>query len=105
MWHLLPVTLVLALLGGCSVAGVVSGPRPGPTWECTPIDPLWQELPHDPCFRAVLTAENEITLQWRVVNSQQLVYIYDDFGPGYQDIGFKQAVCPSEPAGAPVQRL
>lgn len=97
MWHLLLVTLVLSLLGGCSVAGVVSGP--GPAWDCAPIDPLWQELPANPCFRAVLSAENEITLQWRVVKSQPLAYIYDDFGPDYRDIGFKHAACPSVPHG------
>jgi len=97
MWRLLPVTLVLALLGGCAGAGVMSGPGPGSPWECTPIDPLWQELPADPCFRAVLSAENEITLQWRVVNSQQLVYIYDDFGSTYEDLGFKKAICTTDP--------
>jgi len=34
-----------------------------------------------------------VTLQWRVANSGPLVYIYDDFGPTYDDVGFKAAVC------------
>ncbi len=97
MRHLLPLTLVLALLGGCSVAGVQSGGWQGPPWECAPIDLHWQELPANPCFRAVLTAEHKVTLQWRIIDSQQMVYIYDDHGANYVDVGFKKAICPAAP--------
>ena len=34
-----------------------------------------------------------MTLEWRVVNSAPLVYVYDDFGPNYNDVGIKAAVC------------
>jgi len=34
-----------------------------------------------------------VTLEWRVAHSRPLVYIYDDFGPNYDDVGFKAAVC------------
>lgn len=102
MWRLLAVTVVLALLAGCSIAGVRSGIGLDDPWECTPIDPLWQELPANPCFRAVLSAENQITLQWRVINSQREVYILDDFGMTYEDVGFKPASCPTDTCSASV---
>jgi hypothetical protein len=64
-------------------------------WECTPVDPLAPTLPANPCFRATVSLENRVTLEWRVVNSGSLVYIYDDFGPNYDDVGIKAAVCRS----------
>lgn len=86
----------MVLLQGCAITGVVSAPESVRDWTCTPIDPLDNELPGNPCFRAVLSAENEITLQWRVTNSLPQVYIYDDFGP-IDDVGFRNASCPTEP--------
>jgi hypothetical protein len=112
MRRFLPLLLLAVLLGGCTVAGDVRTPvdlpvsmagtvpvaiaEPGASWECTPLNPLSRELPANPCFRALLSGENKITLEWRVVNALPQVYIYDDFG-GIADIGFKPAVCESEP--------
>jgi streptogramin lyase len=87
--------LILALLGGCSALEIGSGSGTG--WECTPINPVSKALPDNPCFRAVLSSDNEITLQWRVEDSDPLIYIYDDFGVGFKDVGFKEAICPSKP--------
>ncbi|HEY6131879.1 MAG TPA: hypothetical protein VIV27_07665, partial [Halioglobus sp.] len=61
--------------------------------ECIPVDPLSKALPANPCFQATLTAENEITLQWRVINSEPQIYIYNDSGK-FDDIGFQPAECP-----------
>ena len=79
-----------------TLAQVAIGTEPAPDWQCTPVDPLAQMPPSDPCFRATLSFENQVTLEWRVVNSGLLVYIYDDFGPNYDDVGFKAAICQSD---------
>ena len=103
MWKLLPVILVLFSLGGCTiVAGVggtdrASGPGANPSWECSSINPVSDQLPANPCFRARLLAQNVIELQWRVINSEPKVYIYDDFGRNFEDIGFVEASCQTRP--------
>jgi streptogramin lyase len=88
------------LLVGCTTAQLNSGSvtqMSDAAWKkCVPIDPWMKELPATPCFRAVLSAENQVTLQWRVVNSLPQVYIYNDFGQA-QDIGLRPAVCHTEP--------
>jgi hypothetical protein len=87
-WMLAATALVVLTL-------VAIGIKFGSDWECSPIDPLAQTLPARPCFRATLSLENQVTLEWRVVNSTPLIYIYDDFGPHYDDVGIKAAACKS----------
>lgn len=66
-------------------------------WDCTPVDPLDQSLAQQPCFRALLSNENQVILEWRVAPSAgSLVYVYDDIAT-YEDIGFKPAICASGP--------
>ena len=92
--QLLP--LLLATLAGCATP---PGPPPGTgsPWECVPVDPAWTTLPTNPCFRATVSAGNKIALQWRVADSNARIYIYDDFGRDFTDIGFQPANCPSDP--------
>lgn len=92
-FHLIPWTLCAAILGVLTFMAI--GTEPESAWECTPVDPLAQTLPPSPCFRVTLSSENRVTLEWQVVNSGPLVYIYDDFGPIYDDVGVKAAVCNS----------
>lgn len=87
-WLLAVVVLAALLLAGTET-GVETD------WECTPVDPYMEALPDNPCFRATLSAENRVTLEWRVVNAQRFVYIYDDVGRHYDDVGLKAAVCRS----------
>jgi len=61
-------------------------------WTCTPIDPALP-VPTNPCFRAVLSDTNLVTLEWQVANSAALVYISDDLGHVFQDVGFQVADC------------
>ena len=61
------------------------------------MDPFQDVIPAQPCFRAVVSEENLITLEWRTVNSGPLVYIYDDVAPRYRDPGVKAARCNSGP--------
>ncbi len=92
-FHLISWTLAAAILGALTFMAI--GTEPESAWECTPVDPLAQTLPANPCFRATVSLENQVTLEWRVVNSGPLIYIYDDFGPNYDDVGIKAAVCQS----------
>lgn len=100
MWNRLAWLIAPALLSGCTVARVGDEPEAAsitdPIWECVTIDPM-ENTPQDtPCFRALLSAKNEITLQWRVTNTLPQVYIYNDFGL-FRDIGFQPVVCQSQP--------
>jgi hypothetical protein len=92
-FHVIPWTLAAAALGVLTFMAI--GTESESAWECTPVDPLAPTLPANPCFRATVSLENRVTLEWRVVNSGSLVYIYDDFGPNYDDVGIKAAVCRS----------
>lgn len=94
---LLALLLPLVLVTGCWTAGVRPGQDSAAHWVCSPIDPAAKSLPDQPCFRAVLASENEISLQWRVTNSGPQVYIYDDFGVNFDDIGLRPATCPAAP--------
>ncbi len=89
------LTAVLAAL-----AFIAIGTEPEPAWECSPVDPLAKVLPANPCFRAIQTSGNLVTLEWRVVNSGPFVYIYDDFGPQYNDVGIEAASCSSRIANS-----
>lgn len=83
--------LAIALLGGCRTIPMVPEPIKG--WNCTSVDPYAQQLPANPCFRALLSEENLITLQWQVANTRERVYIYDDVGPDFDDIGLQPVKC------------
>lgn len=66
----LPLTAVLAALAFLAV-----GTEPEPMWECSPINPLAKALPANPCFRAIQSSENLVTLEcaWSI---QHLLFIY-----------------------------
>jgi hypothetical protein len=84
--------LVAILVLGALVL-VILVRRHQPQWRCSPVDPLAPVPTASPCFRATVSEENLVTLQWRVANSGPRVYIYDDVGPTYDDVGFRDAVC------------
>lgn len=63
-------------------------------WECEAIEPSWEALPHNPCFRARVSSTNLVSLEWRVVDGVSPdVYIFDDTGRGYDDPGTQLAFC------------
>lgn len=88
--------LILASLAIAVFFFLSAGNHPKTEWECHPVSPLDETPPENPCFRAILSSPNQVTLQWRVVNSNPTVYIYNDFGPKFNDIGPQPAYCHSE---------
>lgn len=78
--------------------GVV--PVTTPQTGCAPVDPAWTSLPDNPCFHATLSATKAVTLRWRVKNAGTEVYIYDDTGTNFRDIGYLPARCPAQPLEA-----
>ena len=94
----MPWVLAIVILG--TWAFLTIGIDSSPDWDCSPVDPMSDKLVGKPCFRAILSDENTVTLQWRVKNSRSPVYIYADTGPNYNDIGFQPAVCDSAQDGA-----
>lgn len=70
-----------------------------PAWECEAIDPSWNTLPQNPCFRVRVSRKNLATLEWRVVEGvSPEVYIFDDTSGGYDDPGKQLAFCEAEAA-------
>jgi hypothetical protein len=92
--HIMLGVLLAAVLGALALIEV--GTEPEPVWECSPVNPYAEALPAKPCFRAILTSENLLTLEWRVVNSDPNVYIYSDFVSSRNEEGFRAALCKSK---------
>jgi len=91
---------LVLLAGSALIVGVLVNSGFGTdvqSWNCSPVDPFQNVIPANPCFRAVVSEENLITLEWRTVNSAPLVYIYDDVAPQYKDPGVKAARCNAGP--------
>ena len=97
MLRLLSLTLFTTLLAGCSLTGVNSNSTLDTPWQCTPINPLVAALPENPCFRAVVQNDNEITLQWRLAHPTSSARIYKDIGTA-EDAEFQRPVCRPAPA-------
>jgi streptogramin lyase len=93
----MPWVLAIAILAAWAFFTI--GIDSSPDWDCSPVDPMSNKLPEKSCFRAILSDENNVNLQWRVKNSRGPVYIYADTGPNYNDIGFQPAVCDSAQGG------
>lgn len=91
--------LALAALVALLAVFLLREEVPADEWLCYPVNPSSMLPPQQPaCFKAGLSNTNLVTLKWRLSPSARAVYIYDDTGPDYRDIGAAPAVCNRGPA-------
>ena len=69
-------------------------------WDCEPISPEGARTNKAPCFAAILSGRNRVSLHWKLMAPNTEVYIFDDRPPAYRDPGIQTSRCNPDGSGA-----